>query len=47
MLRVSDDEISVQVPPGSAGEVVDVVLVFELGGELSLRGAYTYAAAKP
>jgi hypothetical protein len=49
VLRVSDDEISVQVPAGSAGDIVDVVLVFEYGGELSLRGAYTYAAiaAKP
>jgi hypothetical protein len=46
VLRVSDDEIVVQVPAGSSGDIVDVVLTFELGGELSLRGAYTYGAPK-
>jgi hypothetical protein len=43
VLRITDDEIDVQAPPGSG--VVDVVVLFDPGGELKLAAAYTYAAA--
>ena len=38
----SDRELIVQAPGGKAGEVVDVRLVFEPGGELSLTSAFTF-----
>jgi hypothetical protein len=44
VLRTSDDEIAVQAPTGTAGDVVDVTVIFENGGEMVLRGAYTYVA---
>jgi hypothetical protein len=47
VLRSSDDEIAVQVPPGNAGDVVDVVVMFEQAGEMVLRGAYTFDNAAP
>lgn len=43
VLRSSDDQIDVQVPPGNAGDIVDVTVTFENGGDMALRGAYTYA----
>jgi hypothetical protein len=45
VLRTSDDEIAVQAPTGTAGDVVDVTVVFAQAGEMVLRGAYTYVAA--
>ena len=42
VLRITDDEIDVQAPPGNG--IVDVVVLFDPGGELMLRAAYTYAA---
>ncbi len=44
---VSDTELIVQSPPGKANEVVDVRVVFEPGGELTLPKAFTYAKPKP
>lgn len=45
VLRTADDEIAVQAPTGTAGDVVDVTVVFDQAGEMVLRGAYTYVAA--
>jgi hypothetical protein len=42
VLRITDDEIDVQAPPGNG--IVDVVVLFDPGGELKLPAAYTYAA---
>ena len=42
ILRVTDDEITIQTPPGSAGRLVDITVVFDPGGDLRLPGAFTY-----
>lgn len=42
VLRVADDQIDVQAPPGNSGESVDVTVMFKDAGEMALRGAYTY-----
>jgi hypothetical protein len=42
----SNTEIIVQSPAGTEGEVVDVRMIFEPGGERVLRGAFTYKAKK-
>jgi hypothetical protein len=39
---VSDTELIVQAPGGKAGEVVDVLVLFESRGELKLPQAFTY-----
>jgi|GEM_PF-2610498 len=39
----SDSELVVQAPGGTAGEAVDVLVVFE-GGEIKLPHAFTYVA---
>jgi len=45
VLRMADDEVDVQAPGGSPGELVDVTLVFQPGdNDLHLPGAYTYLA---
>jgi len=38
----SDRELIVQAPPGRAGDVVDVRVVFDPGGERVLPKAFTY-----
>jgi len=38
----SDSELIVEAPGGKPGEVVDVLLIFEPGGELKLPRAFTY-----
>ena len=38
----SDREIVVRVPPGKAGEVVDIVIVFDPGGQKKLDKALRY-----
>jgi hypothetical protein len=43
----SDTEIIVQAPGGTSGDVVDVLLVFEPGGQVSLPGAFTFVASGP
>jgi IPT/TIG domain len=43
----SDSEIIVQAPGGTSGDVVDVLLVFEPGGQISLSGAFTFVASGP
>src|SRR4051812_7977698 len=40
--RIGDNEIIVQAPGGKVGSVVDVLVVFEPGGELSVPKAFTY-----
>lgn len=40
--RVTDTEIAVIAPKGSAGDVVDVLVKFEPGGELRLSDAFSY-----
>jgi len=41
--RISDDEIIVQAPGGRPGEVVDILVVFEPGGELPpLKNAFKF-----
>ena len=39
---VGDGEIQVAAPPGKNGDVVDVLVVFEPGGEIALPKAFTY-----
>jgi hypothetical protein len=38
----SDEELIVQTPPGKVGEVVDVRLQFDPGGEIVMPKAFTY-----
>lgn len=38
----SDSDLQVEVPPGEAGQTVDVKLVFEPGGEIKLARAFTF-----
>ncbi len=40
----SDTELIVEAPGGSAGATVDVLVIFEPGGELKLPHAFTFAA---
>jgi hypothetical protein len=48
VVRVArDGELIVQAPGGKAGETVDVLFVFEPGGEVRLRRAFTYVARPP
>jgi hypothetical protein len=42
----SDSELIVEAPGGKAGEVVDVLLIFEPGGEKKLVQAFTYEKPK-
>lgn len=44
---VSDTEIIVQAPAGKVGTTVDVLGVFEPGGEVKLKQAFTYTGPKP
>jgi hypothetical protein len=39
----SDSELIVQAPGGTPGEVVDVLVVFDPGGERKLARAFTFA----
>jgi hypothetical protein len=39
---VGDVELHVATPAGKEGEVVDVRVIFEPGGEMTLAGAFTY-----
>jgi hypothetical protein len=41
----SDTELQVEVPAGAPGEPVDVKLVFEPGGEITLPHAFTFIAS--
>ena len=38
----SDSEMVVQAPGGNPGETVDVLVIFEPGGELKLQKAFTF-----
>jgi hypothetical protein len=38
----SDDRLIVQAPGGSPGEVADVLVTFEPGGQLRIPGAFTF-----
>lgn len=38
----SDNEVIVQAPAGKAGETVDVMFVFDPGGQLKLPAAFTF-----
>ncbi len=40
----SDTELIVQAPGGRAGDVVDLLVLFEPGGELKLPKAFTFVA---
>ncbi|HEX4449556.1 MAG TPA: IPT/TIG domain-containing protein [Kofleriaceae bacterium] len=40
----SDTELIVEAPGGSAGATVDVLVIFEPGGELKMPHAFTFAA---
>jgi hypothetical protein len=47
-LRVVDDEtILVEAPGGRAGEAVDVLIVFEPGGEITIPRGFTYVDRSP
>jgi hypothetical protein len=47
-LRVVDDEtILVEAPGGKPGEPVDVLVVFEPGGEITIPRAFTYVDRSP
>jgi hypothetical protein len=37
-----DKELLVRTPGGELGKKVDVLIIFEPGGEITLKGAYTY-----
>jgi hypothetical protein len=37
-----DDELIVMAPPGEIGKKVDVLIVFEPGGEITLKEAFTF-----
>jgi hypothetical protein len=39
---VSDSEMVVQAPGGKPGEVVDVLVIFEPGGELKIAKGFTF-----
>jgi hypothetical protein len=39
---LTDGEMVVRTPAGKPNEKVDVLIVFEPGGEIRLKGAYTY-----
>ena len=41
----SDDELIVEAPPGTPGDVVDVRVIFEPGDDLTLPKAFTFAAS--
>ena len=43
----SDGELIVQAPGGTAGDVVDVRLIFEPGGQLVLRSAFRFVPSPP
>lgn len=45
VVRLSDTEMVVTAPAGTPGETVDVLVIFEPGGELTLKQAFTFAAA--
>lgn len=45
VVRLSDTEMVVTAPAGPPGETVDVLVVFEPGGELKLPNAFTFAEA--
>ncbi|MBS1121065.1 MAG: hypothetical protein H6Q90_3293, partial [Deltaproteobacteria bacterium] len=38
----SDSELIVQAPGGKAGEVVDVLVIFDPGGQLKIANAFTF-----
>lgn len=40
----SDSDLQVEVPAGEAGKTVDVRLVFDPGGEITLPQAFTFTA---
>jgi hypothetical protein len=40
-------EIVVEAPPGKVGKTVDVLVIFEPGGESRLEQAFTYVAPRP
>ena len=47
-LRTADDEtILVEAPGGKAGETVDVLVVFEPGGEITIPRAFTFVDRRP
>lgn len=37
-----DDKLIVKAPGGTAGETVDILIIFEPGGEITLKQAFTY-----
>ena len=41
-----DDEMIVMAPGGKAGDTVDVMVVFEPGGEISIPKAFTFVEKK-
>jgi hypothetical protein len=43
----SDTEMIVEAPGGKVGDTVDVLVVFEPGGELRLPSTFTYVERKP
>ena len=43
----SDTQLIVQAPGGKPNERVDVLLVFDPGGQLKLPGAFTFVDAQP
>ncbi len=43
VVRLSDTEMVVTAPAGPPGETVDVLVIFEPGGELTLKQAFTFA----
>jgi hypothetical protein len=48
VLRFVDDEtLLVEAPGGKAGEAVDVLVVFEPGGEITIPRAFTYVDRVP
>lgn len=38
----SDSELIVQTPPGKPDEMVDVLVIFDPGGQLTIKKAYKY-----
>ncbi|HWU89592.1 MAG TPA: IPT/TIG domain-containing protein, partial [Kofleriaceae bacterium] len=43
----SDGELIVQAPGGTAGDVVDVRVIFDPGGQLVLRSAFRFVPSPP
>src|SRR5580698_5777733 len=43
----SDTELIVQAPGGNAGPPVDVLVIFEPGGELKIPHAFTFVVKQP